>query len=547
MPADVPLPPLSFDHFFTYAEVTEFVETLAAARPDLCRLSSLGTSRDGHQLHLLTITDFSTGAPEDKPAYLIHGNIHATELAGTHTALYTARRLLLDYPASDLLRRVAFYIVPRINPDGAEFAVSTGGQIRSRTDRSERRANTLYQEDVNGDGRLLTMRQQHPDGRFVADPLDPRLLVPRRADSPGPYYRQFPEGIIHEWDGGDDIRIEGRGFDWNRNWSYDWRPEPEQWGAGDFPFSEPEMRAIAEFMHGGGNLFAVLGYHTGPAAVLRPPSTGSLADMDQEDDQVCQDIALIGARETGFPVVPVIEYHDGRSRDINLRGHFHNFGYQHLGLFVYEFELGTMLNTAGLSTEEVFAARTAEEGEEHMRRVLRWWDANAPDYPLFAPWQPCEHPQLGPVEVGGLVRPLMYNPGLMQLPRIAEATYRFTLEHAALHPRVVLEDVTAESVGGPVYRVRARVANRGHFPTHVSDRGRGLARLRPTRVEFCPAEGVRLLSAQGHVEVGHLEGVTGSRTLEWFVSAPDGAVDLCTVRVLGGAGGSVSAAVRTGG
>lgn len=545
-PGSTLLPLLSFDYFFNYAETTEYVQALAAARPDLCRPSSIGMSREGRALHLLTITDFSTGDPADKPAYLIHGNIHATELAGTHASLYTARRLLGDHPASDLLQRVVFYVVPRINPDGAEFAVTTGGQIRSRTDRSEQRPNTLYQEDVDGDGRLLTLRREHPDGRFVADPLDPRLLVRRKADSPGPYYRVFPEGVIHDWDGGDDVHIEGRSFDWNRNWSYDWRPEPEQPGAGDFPFSEPEMRAVAEFMHCHANLFAVLGYHTGPAAVLRPPSTGSLTDMDREDDQVCQDIALIGARETGFPVVPVIEYHDRRSRDINLRGHFHNFGYQHLGLFAYEFELGTMVNSAGLSTEEVFAARTEEEREAHMRRVMRWWDANAPDYPLYVPWRPITHPQLGPVEVGGPVRPLLYNPGLMHLPRIAEATYRFTLEHAAMHPRVVLEDVTAEAVDGPVYRVRARVANRGRFPTHVSNRGKGLARMRPTRVEFRPADGVRLLSAQGHVNLGHLEGVVGSRSLEWFVAAPEGAEDLCRIRVLGGTGGNVEVGVRAG-
>ncbi len=546
MTREKPLPPLPFSHFFTYTEVTDFVQALAAARPDLCRLSSLGASRDGRALHLLTITDFSAGAPEDKPAYLIHGNIHATELAGAHAALYTARRLLLDHPASDLLQRVVFYIVPRINPDGAEFAVTTGGQIRSRTDRSERRANTLYQEDIDGDGLLLTMRQQHPDGRFVVDPEDARLMLPRRADSPGPYYRQFPEGIINDWDGGEDIHVESRAYDWNRNWSYDWRPEPEQWGAGDFPFSEPEMRAIAEFMHGHANLFAVLGYHTGPAAVLRPPSTGSLADMDREDDQLCQDIALIGARETGFPVVPVIEYHGARSRDINLRGHFHNFGYQHLGLFVYEFELGTILNSAGITTEEILSSRVEEDEYGHLRRVMRWRDSQAPEYPLYRDWQPFTHPQLGPVEIGGVLRPYAYNPALMHLPRIAEATYRFTLAHARMHPRLVLEDVTAEAVGGPVYRVRARVANRGHFPTHVSNRGKGLARLRPTRVEFQPSEGVNLLSAQGHVDVGHLEGVTGSRQLEWFVAAPEGADDLCTIRALGGAGGNTAVNVRAG-
>ena len=138
------LPTLPFGRFLKYQDIDDFVKALASARPKLCRLGSLGKSREGRGIHLLTVTDFETGNPEDRPGYLIHGNIHAGELAGAHAALYTARQLLADHRRSDLLRRVTFYIVPRINPDGAEFVVTTAGRIRSRSDRSEQRPNTLY-------------------------------------------------------------------------------------------------------------------------------------------------------------------------------------------------------------------------------------------------------------------------------------------------------------------------------------------------------------------------------------------------------------------
>lgn len=233
------VPTLPFRRFLTYQETTDFLEHLVRARPDLCRLESLGPSREGREVHLLTVTDFTSGAPEDRPGYLIQANVHAKELAGTHAALYTARQLLADRTKSDLLERVVFYIVPRLNPDGAEFAVTTSGRVRSRTDRSQREPNTLYQEDVNGDGLILTMRQEHPDGAFVADPKDPRLLIRRRADAKGPFYRVPPEGYIHAWDGGERIRKGGRSFDWNRNWSYDWRPEPEQGGPATSPSANP--------------------------------------------------------------------------------------------------------------------------------------------------------------------------------------------------------------------------------------------------------------------------------------------------------------------
>ena len=543
MPKAKRIPALPFEDFFTYDEVTQFVEALAKSCPDLVTLSSIGDSREGRAVHLLTITDSSTGAAEDKPAYLIHGNIHASELSGTHAALYTARKLAVAHPRSDILKRVAFYIVPRINPDGAEFAAITSGSIRSRTDRSERVPNTLYQEDVNGDGLILTMRMEHPNGQFVAAPKDKRLIIRRTRDSKPPFYRTLPEGMIHEWDGTDHIGVEGRSLDWNRNWSYDWRPEPEQGGAGDFPFSEVEMRAMAELIFSHPNIFGVLGYHNGPNAVLRPPSTGSDNDLDANDVFVMQELAEVGAKQTKFPVVPVIKYRRDYQRDINLRGHFHNFGYQHLGLFVFEFELGMLLNSAGIKTKDIFAVKNEEEYEKLSRRMMKWWDKEKKRAPIFSDWTAFEHPQFGPVEIGGLLRKYMAGPTLSDLKKISQGTYKFTLEHVRRHPRVVIEDISSDRVGSEVYRVRARVANRGEFPTHVSNRGRNLRRLKGVRVEFQPADGVKLLSQTGHHSLGHLAAITDGRDLEWFVAVEKETDVLCDLRVLGWTGGNVSATV----
>jgi hypothetical protein len=377
----------------------------------------------------------------------------------------------------------------------------------------------------------------------VADPKDRRLLVRRTRDSKPPFYRTLPEGMIHQWDGSDALRTEGRSFDWNRNWSYDWRPEPEQGGAGDFPFSEPELRALAEFLFSRANVFAVLGYHNGPNAVLRPPSTGSDNDLANGDLNVMKELAEVGAKYTGFPVLAVVKYHDAASRDANLHGHFHNFGYHHLGLFVFEFELGTLANSAGLTTEKLHKARNHRDHEAHQRKLMKWWDTRKKRDPIFVPWTRFAHPQLGAVEVGGLVRKYLGSPTLPDLKRIAEGTYKFTLEHAAHHPRVVIEDLDATRVGEGVYRVRARVANRGQFPTNVTEKGRSLRRLRPVRVEFHPAPGVKLLSRTGHHDLGHLGGVTDGRSLEWFVAVEGEGPALCDLRVWGGTGGNVSATV----
>ena len=132
MPARKRIPPLPFRNFFAHEELVEFIEALAASRPDLCRLGSLGKSREGREVYLLTITDFASGSPDDRPGYLVHGNIHAGELSGTHTALYTARQLLADDAGSCSDR--CSLVCPRagtpqcgVNADRAES--SAGGRI----------------------------------------------------------------------------------------------------------------------------------------------------------------------------------------------------------------------------------------------------------------------------------------------------------------------------------------------------------------------------------------------------------------------------------
>lgn len=531
------IPNLSFDDFFCYNDVKSYLESLVKNSPNLAKLDSLGESREGREVYCLTLTDFATGAPENKPAFLIHGNIHASELSGTHAALYTARQLLEDHSKNpELLRQSVFYIVPRLNPDGAEWVVKTAGAVRSRTDYSEKAPNCLYQKDIDGNGLVLDMIWEHPDGSLVQDPKDPRLLIERTPDSPPPYYRKCVEGEIINWDGSEDFKIAGRSIDWNRQWGYEWRPE--QGGAGDFPYSEPEMRHIANFIHDKNNIYAILGYHNGPAGVLRPPSSGSDDQLEAGDLRVYEDLAESASNHTGFPIFPVYTYHSVRSRHINLYGHFPSTGYYHFGLFVMEFELGMIYDSAGFDARKVFGNRTKEERWQMMRNVMKWWDSCGRPMPLFHEWKPFNHPQLGKVLIGGIDRKYMSGPWLEDLKKNCAGTYAFTLEYAQKRPRLAIEELSCEEVGDSVFRLRARVANRGEFPTHISNRGKKLTRLKPVRVDLSTGEGVGLLSRRGHYDLGHLKGITGSVQLEWFLKGAKGAT--CALHVSGGAGGSFS-------
>ena len=119
------MPP--FDRFLRHNELSEVVASLQEEHPELVERSSIGASFEGRDIWLLTITNRATGPASEKPALWVDANIHATELTGSVAALHLAHRLVTGHGSDPEVTRAldtrAFYIVPRLNPDGAELAL----------------------------------------------------------------------------------------------------------------------------------------------------------------------------------------------------------------------------------------------------------------------------------------------------------------------------------------------------------------------------------------------------------------------------------------
>eukprot|EP01043_Picozoa_sp_COSAG02_P042862 COSAG02_NODE_3679_length_6390_cov_3.572405_6_plen_246_part_00 len=234
-----------------------------------------------------------------------------------------------------LLGRVTFTIIPQISPDGADFCARTSASVRSIPyDPAHFESNVIYPADVDGDGLALTMRVEHPDGEFVLDPEDSRLLIRRKADDSGPYYRQFPEGEIFEWDGDwDHIKVPreygqfasdtagtgGTYTDFNRNWPTGWEPEPVQGGAGHYPGAEPEMAALFAWIHSHPKLFGVLGYHSGVFCLLHSPADPK-GITDGLDHSLVASVARKGAKILGMEAIPPYRLHSSGARDQQYHG-----------------------------------------------------------------------------------------------------------------------------------------------------------------------------------------------------------------------------------
>ena len=133
----------------------------------------------------------------------------------------------------------------------------------------------LTVEDIDGDGRVLFMRIADPNGTYKRHPQEPRLMVPREpGEFGGEYFRLMPEGTLKACDGlAITVNRDPEGLDLNRNFPSQWRQEFEQTGAGPYPASEPEVRAMVEFFVRHKNIGAAISYHTHSGVILRPLAT----------------------------------------------------------------------------------------------------------------------------------------------------------------------------------------------------------------------------------------------------------------------------------
>ena len=122
------MPAIAFDRFYRYAELTELLHAFAREYPQLVTIEAIGKSHEGRDIWVATVTNGQTGPAADKPAFWVDGNIHATEVAASAASLYFLHDLVTQYGHdADVTRALdtrAFYVCPRINPDGAEWALA---------------------------------------------------------------------------------------------------------------------------------------------------------------------------------------------------------------------------------------------------------------------------------------------------------------------------------------------------------------------------------------------------------------------------------------
>jgi hypothetical protein len=249
-----------------YRSYAELVSAMMALKAGGAEVTSIGRSRQGKDIHAIRIGS-------GRPAILLTAGLDGQHLAGAEVALRMASELLGDgfrtaHPA--LLAKATIWIVPCANPDALEAtrtgAVAQRGTLRPFDDDRDGTVDEDPPSDLDGDGAVTEMRVRNPPSPYVAtliaDATDSRLM---KSPDQGvatkgyeaPTFAVFTEG--DDLDGDGRIAEDGLGeVDLNRNFPHRY-PEFAK-DAGPYQMSEPESKALADFVLAHPEIVAAITY-----------------------------------------------------------------------------------------------------------------------------------------------------------------------------------------------------------------------------------------------------------------------------------------------
>ena len=448
-----------FNRLHDDVEVAQILKDFHAAYPQWTRLESIGKSLEGRDLWLLTIKSPATVDELSKPAIWVDGNTHANEVQGTEACLYVIDFVLKNYGklprVTELLDRSVLYVLPVLNVDGrAHWFKGPSDADNPRTvmfpvdDDRDGQMDEDGPDDLDGDGIITQMRKKVPMGQGThrLDPRDPRVLVPVKPGELGDYLLLGSEGIDNDGDG--RVNEDGPGYlDPNRTWGYYWEPAYVQPGAGPYPLAIPETRAVALWAEAHPNIAAMQSFHNNGALIVRGPQAKSDPPYPAQDLKVYD---LIG--KEGENLLPgykyVVVWKDLYTVHGGSTDHFY-------GIY------GVISFTNELYDEP---ADFDKDGKVTDQELLKFNDLLTLGR-QFVDWHPYNHPQYGPIEIGGYRQDTQRIPEGWMLEEEMHRNSAFVLFHAHQLPRLSFGEPVVRKAGPRLWRLEVPVLNDRAIPS----------------------------------------------------------------------------------
>jgi hypothetical protein len=500
------------ENYSNFSGQSSRLAALSKSFPQLTRLSSLTKTAGGKDIWQLTL---GTGNVDQKPAIVVTGGVEGNHILGTELAISFAENLLKASGTDSvkaLLAKTTFYIFPNLSPDAMEqhFArlkYARQGNTSSTDDDRDGKFNEDGFEDLDGNGKITWMRIESPIGDYKTHPDDARVLVkadPAKGEQ-GKYLVRT-EGIDDDKDG--EFNEDGEGGVWfNKNLSY--RHPSFTPGAGEFPVSEIETRALLDYLYDRFNVYAVVSFgslnnlsnpYTFNAATANQPRVASWLEADVKVNAMVSDlytkqVNLKDAPKTSEP-----------------GGDFLSWAYFHYGRYSFSTPGWWVPKTKpdSLKNEKAFAVD--DVGAHYFR-----WAAQQGVKPDFTEWTTITHPDFPgqKVEVGGLDPFALYTPPFNLVAALAKKHTEFFVKMAAFQPEIDIVNIRTEKPGSGLTRVTVEVINKGAFasPSKLGERSYFVKRIN-VKVNTTPNQTV--LSGRRIQVLNSLDG-HGAQKLSWLI------------------------------
>ncbi len=435
----------------------------------LVERAHIGKSYAGEQIPIIKIQ--STKSP--KPTLLIVAGVDGKHPAGVVNAMHVAQELIAlpQNELKELLETKSIWIIPVLNIDAYKRNITdlqwTSGNGRVIDNDRDGRIDENPSKDLNGDGVISQMRIKSPAGVFKAHALLFDFLVnadPVKGEKGD--YEVFIEGIDIDKDG--RIGEDGAGgVNLDKNFGFDYPIFEAE--SGDYAASEPETRAIIDFIFDNPQIAAVL--HFGLQNNLSSPEVfdprkaserivKSWQSNDVEVSKYVSHLYTQSVKSLGeAPKLPA------------GKGNFSSTIYYHTGKFSF---VTPSWWTPSPSTD---GKKVTKEED----KFVHWVKENNIQGAIL-PWQKVNHPDFPnqEVEVGGVVEIFKNNPPIEHLKSVASEHTNFILSLVRSMATLDFSTPKVTSLGDDIYRVEVQVYNTGKMPTYsaITDRLKYVPKLK---------------------------------------------------------------------
>lgn len=508
-------------------QMTRKVDDLSRKYPDLCSVKSLTKTQTGKDIWILTL---GTGDRDNKPAIAVLGGIEGSYLLGRELCAGFAENILRNQSKPEikaLLDKVTFYIVPDVSPDASEQYFSTlkyerNANGRPTDDDRDFVVNEDPYEDLNKDGYISLIRIYDPSGRFTESDEDRRIMVEADlAKGQKGGYLVYSEGFDNDSDGKWNEDGEG-GVNFNRNFTYNY----EEFGlnSGRYPVSEPEVKALADFLYERYNIYALIVFgpqdnlgqpwkasdrpeQTSELQMLQGPGSGTDPGPQQGRMRISRKFTAILKTDETINKLVSDKYHEltgakGSPANDQAPGNFLEWAYYHYGRYSF--------GTTGWWYP-------VEKGKNREAAFLKFAEKNKMEN-VFIPWTMIKHPDFPDktAEVGGIKPFALINPPADTLDYLIESHSGFIIKIAEMHPELEFLDIETEDAGENVFRLSLKVHNKGIFAT-CPEAGDMNLWTRIMRITLDPGKGQSIVSGMKVQRIPRLQG-DGTAEFSWLIS-----------------------------